>query len=686
MSKWIFLPLALLVSLALIYPHEAAARRKKHVKRSGVVHVVRTVHTDKADHADKPAKAKTAASPQIMYDKAAADLKALIADKKKKKQRVYWDRVITQLDRVITKYPDSPYAGYATFTRGEAFGSLYLVTRADSDQAASVKAYEDLALGYPDNEYADEALQRAGEARLIRGEKDFAANDFSAIVEGYPKSPYVARAKERLRSLPKATRQADTVKPAVKSGSQTKAAASTPASAPTPPPAKAATPVSADLSGLALVKNIRHWSNDGNTRVVVDLDGDVTYTAQRIKEPDRLFFDVKKATISSPLKDGPIAINDGILKAVRASRFDLETVRVVLDLESIASYRALMLSNPPRLVVDVTGAKARQPVDKPKHLVTLGRTERDRPAPETPSIRDSVPAHGNKKKAKSKATSEDSGEMFDKSSGGASAAPDNQPDEEEAVATKKESRVDDGKPLSLARQMGLCVGTIVIDPGHGGKDTGAIGPKGTYEKDVVLDVGLRLRDVIEKETGCKVVMTRDTDDFIDLDARPGVAVQQDADLFVSIHANASKNKKARGVETYLLNLTKDRDIMEVAARENMTTLKNMGALDSILKDLILDNKRDESLRLAHAVQDGLIWGLKKSNKKLSDKGVKQGPFLVLYGASMPSILTEVGFISNPDEEKLLSTGKYRQKVAEAIFEGLRDYISTTKVASYQPGE
>ena len=238
----------------------------------------------------------------------------------------------------------------------------------------------------------------------------------------------------------------------------------------------------------------------------------------------------------------------------------------------------------------------------------------------------------------------------------------------------------EGEKAPAPRMCGI--GTIVIDPGHGGKDTGAIGCNGLYEKDVVLDIGLKLRAIIKKNFACKVVMTRDRDVFIDLDARPGIAVQNDADLFISIHANASKSPSAHGIETYLLNLTKDRNIMEVADRENFTAAKNMGSLDVILKDLILDSKRDESLKLAHFVQTSLVTDLHKDG--VLNKGVKQGPFLVLYGASMPSILTEVGFITNPEEESHLADPQYREEVAQAIFDGIKEYLGSSRIASYQP--
>ncbi len=226
----------------------------------------------------------------------------------------------------------------------------------------------------------------------------------------------------------------------------------------------------------------------------------------------------------------------------------------------------------------------------------------------------------------------------------------------------------------------------MIDPGHGGKDTGAIGKNGLYEKDVVLDIGMKLRNIIKRELGCKVVMTRDKDVFIELNDRPGIAIKYDADLFISVHANASPDRAAKGIETYLLNTTKDRNIMALAAKENMMTIdqlkdiKLVSVVNAIQKDFALDFKREESLRLAHTVQACLVRDLQKDNI-INDKGVKQGPFLVLYGAEMPSILTEVGFISNAEEESKLGTPEYRQELAQAIFDGIKEYIVTSKPTS-----
>jgi len=234
--------------------------------------------------------------------------------------------------------------------------------------------------------------------------------------------------------------------------------------------------------------------------------------------------------------------------------------------------------------------------------------------------------------------------------------------------------------LSLAQQLGLGVGTIVIDAGHGGKDPGALSPGGGQEKDVVLDIAKRLRTILQKRLKFKVITTRDTDRFIPLEERTGIANTKKADLFISIHANASHNRKAHGVSTYFLNLSTDKQAMELAALENSTSTKNIGQLQSILNDLMQNSKIKESSRLAGCVQGALVGKLRKSYSKVSNLGVKQAPFYVLIGAQMPSILVEVSFISNKMESRRLASPAYRQKIAEGLADGVQKYISEIKLA------
>jgi N-acetylmuramoyl-L-alanine amidase len=254
-------------------------------------------------------------------------------------------------------------------------------------------------------------------------------------------------------------------------------------------------------------------------------------------------------------------------------------------------------------------------------------------------------------------------------------------------AGKKAARKSSGskytkksKSLSLAQQLGLGVGTIVIDAGHGGKDPGALSPGGGQEKNVVLDIAKRLRTILQKRLKFKVITTRDTDRFIPLEERTGIANTKKADLFISIHANASHNRKAHGVSTYFLNLSTDKQAMELAALENSTSTKNIGQLQSILNDLMQNSKIKESSRLAGCVQGALVTKLRKSYSKVSNLGVKQAPFYVLIGAQMPSILVEVSFISNKMESQRLASPAYRQKIAEGLADGVQKYISEIKLA------
>ena len=237
---------------------------------------------------------------------------------------------------------------------------------------------------------------------------------------------------------------------------------------------------------------------------------------------------------------------------------------------------------------------------------------------------------------------------------------------------------------SLIRALGLKVGRIVIDAGHGGHDTGTIGPNGLFEKDLVLDVALRLGQLLQGKMGADVIYTRDDDTFIPLETRTAIANQQQADLFISIHANSSQDASARGVETYYLNFNPSPDALEVAARENAVSEKSVHELGDLVKKIALKEKVEESREFAADVQHSLHQGLAGKDPAIRDRGVKKAPFIVLIGANMPSILAEIAFVSNPGDERKLQTPEYRQKIAESLYKGVARYInglSGIKVAS-----
>lgn len=237
---------------------------------------------------------------------------------------------------------------------------------------------------------------------------------------------------------------------------------------------------------------------------------------------------------------------------------------------------------------------------------------------------------------------------------------------------------------SLIRALGLKIGKIVVDAGHGGHDTGTIGPNGLMEKDLVLDVALKLGKLLENRLGAEVVYTRDDDTFIPLETRTAVANKEQADMFISIHANSSNDSSARGVETYYLNFTSSRDALEVASRENSVSEKSIHELQDLVKKIALKEKIEESREFAADVQQSLYTGLNAKNPGVRNRGVKKAPFIVLIGANMPSILAEISFVSNPGDERKLKTSEYRQRIAESLYKGINKYISGlsgVKVAS-----
>ena len=234
------------------------------------------------------------------------------------------------------------------------------------------------------------------------------------------------------------------------------------------------------------------------------------------------------------------------------------------------------------------------------------------------------------------------------------------------------------------RTLGLKIGKIVIDAGHGGHDTGTIGPNGLLEKDVVLDVAKRLGRLLEARLGAEVIYTRQDDTFIPLETRTAIANRERADLFISIHANSSRDSDARGVETYYLNFTSSPEALEVAARENAVSEKSIHELQDLVKKIALKDKIDESREFAGDVQESLYGGLALNSAGIRNRGIKKAPFIVLIGANMPSILAEISFVSNPTDERKLETSEHRQRIAESLYRGVSKYVSGlsgVKVAS-----
>ena len=376
----------------------------------------------------------------------------------------------------------------------------------------------------------------------------------------------------------------------------------------------------------AILNEMKHWSNPDYTRISLELDRDVTWETHElgrgsIGKPGRVYIDLNRTRLGKGVRD--ITIGDGLLKGARVGQYRNDVVRVVLDTENIKDIKVFPLSEPARLIIDVRGER-RTEISRLEESISI--------MPEklvVPVLEEQLPV--------------------------------------------VEKKVKPSKRPAISK-----IRRVVVDPGHGGHDPGAVGPSGLQEKDVVLAIGLKLRALLKEELGLDVVMTRSTDVFIPLEERTAIANKVNADLFLSVHANAAPNRFASGIETYYLNLAKTEKVAQLAAKENGTSLEKVSVLQAILFDLMANYKLNDSAHLADEVQKSLHKKVRARYSDVKNLGVKQGPFYVLVGATMPSILVETAFLSNAQEESRLKETAYQEMAAEGILEGVRSYIVSLK--------
>lgn len=606
---------------------------------------------------------------------------------------------IEQFRSIPNEYPGSHERVNALFT----IGKIYQDDLNDLPQAKAT--FEEFLKKYPGNQLADDAKEALAD-----------------IADAQSPNP-----KKRKKEVARETRQ----KPAEKPEKKERESASkrsddeptadvsvnavplTPVSTP-PPPVK---------GPLPLVTGVRHWSTPDYTRVAIDVDTEVKYEAGRIPAPDRIFFDLYNTKLAPELMGKSFDVNDGFLRKVRVAQYQRGLTRVVLEVDDVADYSAFLLPNPYRLIIDIHGKKpasqVASTVSSPKNAESASPapTKAEVAKPNAPELKatekptseptfQTVAPRAEESKASGKVVVDDNAEA--KSNAKAAAPVEETKSAKEAKsdddsATKPPAYADkrrkkdqaaaiatrEAKPTSLGerslvRALGLKIGRIVVDAGHGGHDTGTIGPSGFKEKDLVLDVSLRLGKLLENKLGADVVYTRDDDTFIPLETRTAIANQNQADLFISVHANSSDDPSARGVETYYLNFTSSADALEVAARENAVSEKSIHELQDLVKKIALKDKIDESKEFASNVQSALYSGLNAKGGGPRNRGVKKAPFVVLIGANMPSILAEISFVSNPNDERKLQKPDYRQKIAESLYRGIAKYVgglSGVKLAS-----
>ncbi len=426
------------------------------------------------------------------------------------------------------------------------------------------------------------------------------------------------------------------------------------------------------LSGFAepksptiLVTGLRSWSHPGSDRIVIDTSGTAEYRVYRAANPERLFLEIPH---SRPWIDNSRQIthkvNSDLVGRVRVSEASPETTRIIFDLAGSPEFRVVKLRAPNRIVVELSPGKSisRQKDPHPQLPAVISRAEGS-PTP--------VPGASDRDAGAS-------GILQQVSPEAASSTTRVLPALHPAVANAPAKPASDATH-SFARVLGLKVTRIVIDAGHGGHDDGTVGPHGVREKDIVLDVALRLATLVRSRLNAEVILTRSDDTFVPLTERTAIANEHNADLLLSIHANSSPTPSVAGIETYLLNLTGSPGAIAVAARENAGSDKSIGDLRDLVQSIALNDKAAESQTFAAAIQSSLFAQAVKSNSAARDRGVRRAPFVVLIGARMPSVLAEIGFLSNARDENNLNTPAYRQNIAESLCRGL---IAYSKSLSY----
>lgn len=390
------------------------------------------------------------------------------------------------------------------------------------------------------------------------------------------------------------------------------------------------------------VTDVSYISTTDSTTVTIHLDNDVDVEKGKLDHPERFYLDLIGAKLDYEPRGKVIPVKDHTLKQIRVAQYTANVVRVVLDLAADIDGDVSSLYDPFRIVIRVRRTH-------PTHEPTV-----ENPPTENPTIHAAERPRGRESE---RSEQQDSDEAIFKSK----AAP---------VPTELASK----NVKTLTRALGLKIRKIIIDPGHGGWDAGTISKNGLREKDLVLAIAKKLCKRLEQRLGAEVILTRTTDIFIPLEERTALANEQSADLFVSIHANSSKNDRINGVETYFLSLDVGQDSVEVAARENSAAQKNVHELEDLVRKIALQEKLEESRELASIMQKNLFNGMKKYLPKTRNRGVKHAPFIVLMGAHMPSVLVELAFLSNPKDEKFLRQNASRDKIAEALYRGIEAYV------------
>ena len=566
-----------------------------------------------------PATVAAEKTAQALYYEAVAAEKKLASSKDLQAKKDVWLRVARRYQQVVLSHPRSGYCDDALYREGELYRKAGSRFRDRDATRRALDAYLLLVNGYPQSKWCPAArLARADIYLNQLSNEKVARKEIGEVLAEWPKSNEAAEARLTLAKLDK------------KNEPRTKPASG---------------------SGRVEVRNIRQWSGKEYTRIVIDTSDEVKFKRARLTNPDRIYFDLLNTRLSESLASETFPVGDGFLQRIRVGQNKPDVVRVVLDFESISRYNAFSLPDPHRLVVDILGMKPEKVTRTPTRASKPPAAPTTSTGPET-----SGPPTGPPPVAPVTA--------------------DATPPDNTTLPLPPEPTSEGRFPLS--RQLGLQARRVIIDPGHGGHDPGAM-KNGLREKELVLDISRRVAKFLEADGSYEVILTRNTDVYVPLEERTAIANSRGADLFISIHANSSRNKRARGLETYYLNLATSPEAEETAARENAISTRRIAELQELLSQIMNNSKIAESREFANAVQNSMVDTVVRNRKHgTRDLGVKTAPFYVLLGANMPSVLVEVSFISNPDDAKLLSSGEFRHQIAESIVRGIQGYTTSLK--------
>jgi N-acetylmuramoyl-L-alanine amidase len=635
-----------------------------------------------------PTRPKAASTPppskpdRALFQTARSAEKTLRASARLKAKRAEWEKVAGAYRVVVERYPRSPYCDDALLAAGDLQREMAELfnSRRYSDQA--LESYALIVEEYPGSSLGESALFSTYEMLTERKEKSAAKEAAEKYLAAYPEG-------KRAKALEAVVAASKPPKPAKAPTPETALATATPPTGGTR--YERSGPAS---PGHVQVFGVRFWSGESSTRVVIDLDRQVEIKQDFLQSPPRLFVDLMGTRLHPNLVGKAFPVGNAFLKQIRIGVNREDVVRVVIDFDQASSHNVFFLSDPERLVIDVRGEAPKGARIANADVKSGGSP--GRPAPPagspTPEVMENVEVHQQQPVLPE---STDETELPATPTPAPSPLPSVRPARVEPTpastpapsptprptAAPQFSTNGSGTPTknrdgsySLARQLGLGARRICLDAGHGGHDPGAIGRGGTQEKDITLAIVLKLEKLLRHELGADVVMTRDTDVFIPLEERTAIANSSGADLFLSVHINSARSSAGRGLETYYLSFAKNAAAEELAARENAISQATMKDLNNLVKAITTNSKIDESSDFAALIQRNNVAGLSPSFQGVLDRGVHTAPFYVLIGANMPSILTEVGFISNPEEERWLKSEEYQQKLAESLLEGVRTYL------------